>query len=57
MHLVQTYFLTGRLFSRTRIFFMLAFQIFLVFLFEWLTLLPIWIDLPHTSHLAMIDTF
>ena len=54
---MQTLFLTGRLFSSTRTFLMLGRQIFLVFLFEWLTLFPIWIALPHTSHFAITFPF
>ncbi len=57
MHLVHTYFLTVRLFSRTLIFLTFGCQIFLVLLLEWLTLHPICIDFPHISHLAMDLTY
>lgn len=57
MHLVQTYLRTCRLFSITVMRFTFGRHIFFVFLFEWLTLLPIWIDFPQTSHFAMAYSF
>ncbi len=56
-HRVQILRLTGRLFSSTLTFLILGRQIFLVFLLEWLTLFPICIVLPHTSHFAIAGSF
>jgi hypothetical protein len=57
MQRVHTYFRVGLLSSSTLILFTLGRHTFLVFLLEWLTLLPTCIALPQTSHLAMVFSF
>ena len=52
--LVQTCILFAPPFTLHLTLFTLAFQIALLLLWEWLTLLPKWTPLPQTSHLAIL---